>query len=198
MTTLAELRAAANPETFPVDLVRGSADGIAFYAAGFLGRNDVIHLASIPFVVLVDTDETKLMEMHAVYPERWAYHAGNARDFAQKLADDGESFDVVTVDPWSNDTTMVLNDLPLWLSLAKRALVIATCFPWFESKGLGASLEDVNRWIARSHWGGKKLPAASRLVWRSSYRGGVWWIVFDLAAMDVDPWSEPVPEIGRG
>ncbi len=182
--TAAEILATANPATFPTDLLAGADSAICFFGAGFLGRNDVVHLwaAGVPNVVIVDTDEAKLTEMHERYSmPAWKFETGNAFGIAAALIDKTKwSAAIVTVDPWTGDVAKALNSLPLWLSLTRRALVIGVTAEWFEAYHLPPTLDGFNEWIGRQFWNGATVPAATRLVKRSEFRGGVWWAVFEV------------------
>lgn len=182
--TAAAILADANPSTFPTDLLVGAESAIAFYGAGFLGRNDVIHLwnARLPDVAVIDTDEGKLMEMARLYERpTWLWRPVDAVETAREWAASGVKVDIVTVDPWTAGTRESLYRLPLWLSLTKRALVIGVCADWFAGLHLDATLEAFNGWREGTHWNGEPTPpAATRLVKRSDYRGGTYWAVFEV------------------
>lgn len=187
--TAAEILATANPATFPTDLLAGADSAICFFGAGFLGRNDVVHLwaAGVRNVMVVDTDESKLSEMHDAYEGlNWGFATCDAYAWAKSSQSPfvRERFtnDIVTVDPWTGDVAKALNSLPLWLSLTRRALVIGVTAEWFAAYQLPATLDGFNAWIGRQFWNGATVPAATRLIRRSDFRGGVWWAVFEVGA----------------
>lgn len=173
-----------NVATFPVDLCTGARDACCFFAGAFLGRNDAayLHTAGITDVACVDTDEAKLIEMHEIYPPTWKWLARDAYEVARETQDSRRKADVVTVDPWTGDIGRALWALPLWLAVTERVLIIGTCLDWFDSMKLPATLDGANEWITRQHWSGAPTPPpATRLVKYSEYRGGLWWLVFELA-----------------
>src|SRR5678810_1167117 len=154
--TFAQLQLGMNWSTFPTlgvefhqyKQIRSAA---CFYAAGFYGRNDVVYvfdkLPSGGSLTLIDTDEEKLVDMHQIYSGRGrdlAVHVKDAWVAAQDFVKKQEQFDLVTVDPWSNDTLIALLRLPLWYSLARHALIIGVTLDWFADKHLAPTLEAFN------------------------------------------------------
>lgn len=181
MLSLDEVRAESDPSTFPLRLLPAATSAACFYAAGFLGRNDVIHIADAGLrdVVLIDTDESKLQDMHRIYPEGWAYLPQDAEAAALYFHSQARTFDLVIVDPWTGGILRSMQFLHTWLTLANQAVIIGTSFEWFADKHMPPTLDALNDWVRRSHWNGMPALAASQLLWRSSYRGGVYWAVFE-------------------
>ena len=180
MTTLEEIRAGAG-DTFPTWTLKDAKDVACFFSAAFLGRNDVIHVhaAAPPNVLLVDRDEAKLMEMHRVYGmEHWRFVVGDCYEAARALRKNGEAFDVVVVDPWSNGIDVALRELPLWCALSRKYVVIGVTKDWLDGKRLVQTPGAIASWIASEHWNGEDLPFPPvELRWRSAFIGGVYWLV---------------------
>lgn len=184
MITLTGVRAESNAATFPVDLLHPDQNAVSFCCAGFYGRNDVIHLyeAGLKRVIGIDQDEAKLSEMHDIYPPSWVFRPGDIYTEAEAMGKKGFRFDVVTVDPWSEQIPHALQHLPTWLAVTKQVLVIGVSAIWFDHKKQPHTLEAFNQWVTESHWDrDAKLPAASRLIKRSEYRGGIFWAIFKIA-----------------
>jgi len=180
--TAAAILADANPATFPTDLLPGIDSALALFGAGFLGRNDVVHLwaAGVPNVVVVDTDEGKIEEMARLYERpAWTWLVDDAYKVALEWGD-GPLVDLVVVDPWTGGIAKALNSLELWLRLAHRFLVIGVCRDWFDAYHVAPTLDGFNKWLARQYWRGAAPPPASRLVPRSDYRGGTFWLIFEV------------------
>jgi len=179
MDTLDEISAAADVRTFPRWVLMDAERVGCFFAAGFLGRNDVIHVrnAGVKHATLVDQDEGKLAEMHRLYamPD-WRYVVGDC--YAEARARAKDPFDVVIVDPWTNGVEGALHDLPLWCSLARRHVVIGVTREWFDGYGVEADADAFTRWEQGWHWnsGASPYPCAE-ILRRSSFRGGVYWAV---------------------
>ena len=81
------IRAEANPATFPVDLLPGHHSALLLFCAGFLGRNDGIHLwdAGIRDVQGIDNDETLVTQMRKLYPG-WKIDVSDVYHWASRHA----------------------------------------------------------------------------------------------------------------
>lgn len=182
---LEEIRREANADTFPCELLAGAESAACFFAAGFLGRQDVIHVANagVKRVVVCDRDEEKLTEMQRRYPEGWRFELGDAYTVAPRLAIAGELFDVVTVDPWSNGIRNAWHELPTWLAITRKHLVLGVTKEWFDGLHAEISTDSVDAYLAREHWNGRRVRGrCTQLVWRSNFIGGVFWAVFEKEA----------------
>lgn len=175
--TLAEIRASGSPRTFPLFVLEGAASAACFFAAAFLGRNAEVHVADagVRRVVLVDLDEARLREMAGLYPPAWEIRPGDAYALVRRMAETGESYDLVTVDPFTNAIPAALGQVRAWLTVTKRYLVIGADCAWFESRGGKPEPATVTRWLVDE--GCKELAVAVAVHKRSDYRGGVYWIV---------------------
>lgn len=113
---------------FPRHLLPHGGTALAFFSAGFWGWNDVIYLQQADMTATcVDTDKDKLWQMAELYPEGWSFHVDDAWHYAECAASEGLTWDVVTIDPWTQTIPKALEDLPLWCSLANDLVVIG-CF----------------------------------------------------------------------
>lgn len=179
MTTLDAIRRDSNPATFPTHVLAGAESAACFFCAGFLGRNDVIHVADakVRRVVLVDNDPGKLEEMFRLYPQTWATFHGDAFAAAEEMRARGDGFDVSIVDPWSNAIPHALLAIPTWLAVTRKHLVIAASRDWFDGLHIQPTIEDAQSWLKRTHWNGYELDAeVAAITWRSNYLRGIYWI----------------------
>ncbi len=184
MTSLASVRGEVNLNSFPRELIKGCKTAVCFFGAGFLGRNDGIHLldSGIESATVVDTDPEKLETMFTLYPSTWKFENNDALLTSRVYRKAGRKFDVVTVDPWSGCTGTPLYNLPTFVGLANRFVIIGVDLAWFENKRVAPTLEAFNDWIDRAHWNGEGTPPhALELRKRSDYLGGVWWAVIPVA-----------------
>src|SRR5262245_15513623 len=182
MTSLSSISAAATPGTFPLDALDGCESALLLFGAGFLGRNDAIHVwnAGIESATVVDVDAGKLNEMAALYVhDGWQFVARDAYQFAQAWQEQGRAADVVIVDPWTQHVGRALDQLPLWCSVARKTLIIGASAEWFAEKGADVDAGGVRWWLRARFPEWRELPIVWRLVKRSNHKGGVWWIVFD-------------------
>ena len=118
------IRAEANPATFPVDLLPGHHSALLLFCAGFLGRNDGIHLwdAGIRDVQGIDNDETLVTQMRKLYPG-WKIDVSDVYHWASRHAGT-EQWELVVLDPQTNHTARCLALLPTWTSLARNTVVL--------------------------------------------------------------------------
>jgi len=154
-SSLEEIAAEACP--YPAELLPQGGTGLCLFAAGFLGQNDAIHMWGAGMTVfLVDTDQERLVEMTSLYPPDWNLAVCDAWDFAQRWASifRPSGSDVVSVDNFTGEIEpRVLNDLPLWCSLARRMVTVTL--------GNGATYEVPDGWQATTM---RRSPLASWLV----------------------------------
>lgn len=140
---------------YPDHVLEGCETGLALFSAAFLGRNDVVHLAIADLkVTCVDNNPTLLDEMRKVYPDDWEFVEADAYQFAETSK---EKWDVVTVDPWTNQFQKVADNVALWCKLGRKVVVIGT--------GTHTVLTAPEPW------------ALVQRVFRSDYAGGVYWDV---------------------
>lgn len=159
MTTLAEIRAASNPSTFPVERLAGMTTAAAFYCAAFLGRQDVVHLNDAELEVIgVDIDAEKLAQMELLYDD-FLGSEGDAVDFARTRAAREITYDVVVCDPWTHDIPYVLSRLDVFAAVCSRVLIV----------GLVSGTSAPNS-VGSFH--------LAEILHRSNHAGGVWWAVF--------------------
>ncbi len=162
-------------------MLRDARSAACFFSAAFLGKNAEIHLAraGIAHVVLVDIDAVRLCEMAAIYPTTWETRAGDAYALVRAMAASAESFDVVTVDPFTNQIPRALDAIDAWLAVTARYLVIGADAGWFAARG-GVKRSIVDAWLADHGCAG--MARTRRIHRRSEYGGGVYWIVLERGA----------------
>lgn len=173
--SLDEVRASADPATFPREVLSGATSAVCFFAAAFRGRNDAIHLADagLADVLVVDVDAEKLGEMRAIYPASWRWTVGDAYAVARDLRERGERADVVVVDAWQSECERALAELPLWCAVARRHVVVTVAKPWLDAHGLRPDAASLSKWLAER---GIVATVAS-LHHRADWSGGTWWLV---------------------
>lgn len=181
MIDLAEIRAAADPRTFPTELLRGARSAACFYCAAFGGRQDVIHVADagVPEALLVDTDGARLGEMlpYLEAAPGWSIRCQDAIECARNLADVGRKFDVVILDPFTGDSmARAMNSIQDFLTIATLHVVAGVSKDWFDAQGVPPDSGGLDRWADENI----VICDAVRLVRRSDFRGGTWWAVLEV------------------
>ena len=175
LVSLDDVRASADPSTFPREVLDGATSVASFFGAAFLGRNDAIHLADagIADVVVVDLDAAKLGEMRAIYPAPWRWTVGDAYVVARDMGKRGEKADVVIADAWQSDCERMLSELPLWCAIARRHVVVTVAKPWLDAHGLRPDSASLTAWLEAR---GVAASVVS-LHHRADWSGGTWWLV---------------------
>lgn len=109
-----------NAQPYPGHLLPEGGSGLALFAAGFRGWNDVVHMVRKSMCVeCVDKDADRLWEMAQIYDEPMAFHVDDAWEFATKAAAEGRQWDAVSVDPYMGDAAeRVWETRHLWPMLA--------------------------------------------------------------------------------
>jgi hypothetical protein len=122
--TLDELRARSGP--YPKELLPGCETALVLFGAAFLGANDAIHLADagIAAVTVVDIDGDRLERMRALYPPTWRFVAADAFAFSATEREAGARYDLLSIDPFTGLMPRCREHLPVFLELARRALVL--------------------------------------------------------------------------
>ncbi len=111
-----------NAQPYPAYLLPEHGTGLALFAAGFHGWNDVIHMARKEMTITcVDKDAEKLWEMATLYPEPCEYVVEDAWTFAHDAITAGRTWDVVSVDPFMGGAAeMARQSLADWCQLAEK------------------------------------------------------------------------------
>lgn len=123
--------------TFPTELLSNDKTGLCLFGAGFLGRNDAIHMRDAGMhATVVDIDEMKMQAMKPLYPVDWDFTTADVWVYAQLATQFDLTWDVVSVDPPVALLDRAVEDIGLWLSLTDEVLVL-TCSTSVEPKMSG-------------------------------------------------------------
>ncbi len=140
-----------NAQPYPGHILPEGGTGLALFSAGFHGWNDVIHMARKQMTVdCVDTDTDKLFAMAQVYPTGWSFRVQDAWQFAYDHVG-YMHWDVVTVDPFTNDAPRALETLDLWCGLATELVTLTVLV------GAGVEIPD--------GWESDIFPRSRRASW---------------------------------
>lgn len=155
--TLEELR--TSDANFPHEALIGCQTALILFAAGFYGKQDAFWIAEAGLQgTCVDSDETRLLEMREVYPEGWQFLTGDAYEFASGPWS-WRRWDVVTLDPWTQDFARCADNIQAWCRLARTAVIIGT--------GTETILCPPDGW------------RVAQVRQRSTYAGGVFWTLLE-------------------
>lgn len=118
-------RAADNP--YPVDLLSRCRTALVLFAGGFHGAQDGIFIADAGIdATCVDIRPQLLDEMAEVYPPSWEFVVADAFEYAKRC---DRQFDLVSIDCPSGAFVQCAEELPLWCSVARVAVVLGSGFP---------------------------------------------------------------------
>lgn len=123
-TSFDEITRAARP--YPANLLPQGGTALALFAAGFHGWNDVVHMARKEMqVTCVDVDSDKLWQMAHIYPDGWEFRVDDAWGWAHECVIRNTTYDVVSVDPFFDDSTQkVWDSIDLWTSIARQLVTL--------------------------------------------------------------------------
>lgn len=111
-------------QNFPHHVLEGQETALCLFAAGFYGRQDAFWVADAGLTgTCVDEDATLLGVMSRMYPEDWQFLRFDAYGFP---ATTDRQWDVVTLDPWTNQFQRCADHLGHWCRLAKHAVILGT------------------------------------------------------------------------
>lgn len=152
---------ASDPMNFPLELLEEDDEALVLFAAGFHGLNDAVWIRESGMTATcVDSDPDKLAEMRPLYPGDWQFVESDVYSFAFGLTS-REQWDIVTVDPWTQDMDRCARFVKEWCRLARKAVVLGT--------GVGTVVEAPVGW---------KVTGTRK---RSDHDGGVLWTVLEPA-----------------
>lgn len=118
-------RISTEARPYPAYHLSADLTGLAIFSAAYEGRNDAIHFARNGMVATcVDQNFDWLWKMEKLYPDSWTFVHADAWWFAEDAAAKGQTWDVVTVDPYRPMIGRAIETLPLWCSLAEQVLTI--------------------------------------------------------------------------
>ena len=146
------------------DRFEGCADALCLFSAEWHGRQDVYWLAKYGLATTcVDLNGAKLQQMADVYPNRFDFTVCDVFEFAEYAVEDGQSWDVVTLDPWTGQFEKCAAMIGTWTALARRVVV------------LGHGNYRLPEPVAPDGW------QLAEKIRRSDFKGGVNWLVFARA-----------------
>jgi len=150
---LVDLHSGASYPAIP----HGCETALILFSAHWHGRQDAYWILQAGLVGwCVDKNERRLREMAAIYPDSWQFVPSDVYEFAEAAT---HTWDVVSLDPWTNQFQECADRLPLWCSLANRMVILGT--------GHDTSVKPPGGW---------RLTDFRK---RSDYNGGVFWTVLE-------------------
>jgi hypothetical protein len=176
LPTLRDLEMTAQ-KGFPIRHLHKADSAVCFFVAQFFGKNDIYHVykSGIPEVTLVDLDEKRLSHMKTIYPSHWKYEVGDAFEVAESMIQSGNTYDLVTCDPFTSLVSRILeNQFRPFSQLARKCYMQLIAFDRLPEKPASNEPEDVAK-IVKSLAPDMKLLDVVR---RSTHAGGVYWVVF--------------------
>jgi hypothetical protein len=162
--TLEDLK--TNDGNYPHSVLVGCETALVVFAAGFLGQQDAVWIADAGLrATLVDEDAAKLNYMRGLYPDDWKYHCADAyawcsaTEQAILTTSPNGQWDIVSLDPWTNQFDRCADMIATWCRLARHAVIIGTGTDTVVEPPAGWEVTDVRK--------------------RTDYDGGVFWTVLE-------------------
>lgn len=150
---------ATDPMNFPLELLNADDTALVVFAAGFMGVQDAYWIRQAGMVATcMDDDPVKLAEMAPLYPATWEFILADAYSYALTETT-RRQWDVVTLDPWTNNMDKCASFIREWCRMAHKAVVIGT--------GVSTYVEAPDGWEVTD----KRK--------RTEYDGGVYWTVLE-------------------
>lgn len=149
---------ATDPMNFPLELLQPGDTALVLFAAGFMGVQDAHWIREAGMTATcIDDDPTKLAQMAPLYPDTWEFLLADAYSFA--LTETTRQWDVVTLDPWTNQMDKCASFISEWCRMARKAVVIGTGIATYVEAPAGWKVTDTRK--------------------RSDYDGGVFWTILE-------------------
>jgi hypothetical protein len=154
--SLDDVRDPDGDDSYPVELLMPALTGLVLFAARWYGRQDAYWFARYSVqTTCVDLDGDRLDDMARVYPKGWEFQTADVFAFGADAVG-RQTWDVVSLDPFTNDMDACASLIDLWAGLARRAVVI------------GATSETR---IEPPH--GWRVVSRDK---RSDFDGGIYWV----------------------
>jgi hypothetical protein len=157
--SLADVRDLHAGVSYPGHVLEGCETALLFFCAHWHGRQDAYWIADAGLVgTCVDENAERLAEMEAIYPVGWEFIVADAYEFPNTTK---AQWDIVSLDPWTNQFQACADLLPDWCSLARRAVILGSGYDTTIVAPDGWKVADVRK--------------------RSDHNGGVYWTVLEPA-----------------
>lgn len=156
--SLNEIRDLDAGVSFPGLALSGSETALVLFAAAWHGKQDAYWIAQAGLrATCVDLDEGRLREMMELYPRDWAFRQMDAFTYHEGCE---VVYDVVSLDPFTNQFDRCADMLPVWCALARNVVILGMDDRELEAP-VGWQIVDRRK--------------------RSDFNGGVYWVVLERA-----------------
>jgi hypothetical protein len=163
--SLDEIRDLHAGASFPGEALADSETALVLFAAAWHGRQDAYWVAQAGLrATCVDLDRGRLEEMRAMYPDDWDFVQDDVYAFGIESDVNERRWDVVSLDPFTNQFDRCAQMLPTWCKLASNVVILG-----MDDRQL-------------------EVPEGWRITdrrKRSDYNGGVYWVVLERASVSV-------------
>ncbi len=140
---------------YPTWVIAGCETALVIFAAEFGGMNDCAWIVDAGLrATCVDNNPDKLEALRDLYPDDWSYICTDAYSLPSTIR-----YDVVSLDPFTNQFDRCAGHIDLWCQIAKRAVILGT--------GTDTQVMSPAGWIQTD------------CVKRTDYQGGVFWTVLE-------------------
>lgn len=149
----------AHPDdVYPSRALEGCQTALVGFCARWYGRQDAFFVAEAGLTATcVDIDGPRLDAMRDIYPSGWEFVQDDVFQFAKDSASQPFKWDVVSLDEFTRDFERCADNIRLWCSIARKAVILGT--------GPNTEINPPDGW------------AITDVMKRSDYDQGVFWAV---------------------
>jgi hypothetical protein len=149
-------------DVYPVEHLKGLSTAFVGFAGGNEGRQDCQFIAAAGLeAVCVEKEPERLETLSGLFPDGWQFVQADVYEYAKQRYAQGARWDVVSLDPYTNQFQEAADEIPLWCSIARKIVILGS--------GLQTRRRIPDGWKVAGRWT------------RSSYQGGTYWIVLKRA-----------------
>ena len=114
-------------DTYPKERLVGIGSALMCFCAAFMGRQDCIWVADAGITATAVDHELEHVElMQKAYPDDWEFVTADVYDYAAKRYAEGMSYDLVSLDPSSNQFAEAAALCALWCGIADKLVIMGT------------------------------------------------------------------------
>ena len=150
MGAVSVLERPAKLHPYPVWALKGCETALIVFASAFDGEQDARYIADAGLRgTCVDNNVKTLLRMQQRYPDDWQFIVADAFTFP---AHTRKTWDVVTVDPFTNQFDRVAAMLQDWCDMARKYVVLGVAPGQWLSIPAGWRLREKVRRSPVAHW----------------------------------------------
>lgn len=149
-------------DTYPHERLEGIRSALMCFCAAFMGRQDCVWVADAGITATAVDNELEHVElMQKAYPDDWEFVTADVYQYAGERYAAGDKFDLVSLDPPTNQFEDAAALCALWCGIADRLVIFGT--------GRDTEINPPPGWVVTDR------------VFRSAKYDGSYWAVLEPA-----------------